>query len=535
METSLIDIHGRPLASKKELVEEQATPTITGVRSAWHEGVASGLTPTKLARILKDSMEAGADPTDFLTLAEEMEEREPQYRMALTQRKLALRNIECVVEAASEDDVDKEIAQAVRKVVDTTAFRNVIVDLSDALAKGYSVSEIVWNTKVTPWLPSKILWRDQRHFQFDKETGTKLRLREDGNEDGLELSRAKYICHVPKLKSGSPLRQGLARPACWIFMLKSFSLKDWMSFLEVYGMPFRVGKYGPGATKNDKRALLRAVANVAADGGAIIPDSMVLEFIETKANASGDNAFKGMVEYLDDQFAKLIIGQTMTSSDGSSKSQAEVHDDIRIEIKRADADDLAATIQRDFVDSFVMYNWGERPNGPPQATFPVPDPEDLKLLMEATTSFVSMGGKVAAAPVREKLGWRDPEEGEELLSPPNSQKSTEEAPNQKIGEKDKKETTRQKPSNKTHTHNLAFFDGSNDDEDFTKDMLSDWEPQIEGVLKKVRSQLEDASSLDDFLEKTKDINLGSDLQAIVDQLAASTFVTRIEGQEGSEG
>jgi phage gp29-like protein len=522
--TGLVDQYGRPLkvtaVAKRDLAEEQSAPTMTGVRSIWHEGVASGLTPQKLARIMRDSAEPGADLTDYLTLAEEMEEREPQYRMALGQRKLAIRNIKPVVTAASEEPEDEELAADVLKLVDNTGFRNIIMHLADGIAKGFAVAETVWSMSGIAWHPSRILPRDQRHFQFDRLTGREVRLREDGNPDGLGLTPGKYIIHTPVLKSGTPIRQGLARTAMWIFMLKSFSLKDWMAFLEVYGMPFRVGKYGPGATEGDKRALLRAVANVAADGGAIIPESMILEFIETKASAGGENAFKGMASYLDEQFAKLIIGQTMTSADGSSKSQAEVHDDIRLLILRADGDDLAATVQRDLVNPYITFNKGVPKNGFPQVTFPVDDPEDLKLLMEATDKFIGMGGEVPMAPVLAKLGWREPKAGEKVLkrapapvAPPASGAVADQL--RRLRERD----------------TLALSLLEDPLTGLAAELVSEWEVQMDPLLKAVQTALQGALTFADFQQRLGELTGSADLQPLIDRLTAATFVARIEGNE----
>lgn len=522
--TGIVDQFGRPLKptaiAKKTLAEEDSAPTMTGVRSIWHEGVASGLTPNKLARIMRESTEPGADLTDYLTLAEEMEEREPQYRMALGQRKLALRNIKPVVAPASEEKDDQELAEKVRKLVDNTGFRNIIMHLADGIAKGFAVAETVWSMSGTEWLPARILPRDQRHFQFDRITGRELRLREDGNPDGVALTPGKYLIHTPVLKSGTPIRQGLARTAMWIFMLKSFSLKDWMAFLEVYGMPFRIGKYGPGATEADKRALLRAVANVAADGGAIIPASMVLEFIETKASAGGENAFKGMASYLDEQFAKLIVGQTMTSADGSSKSQAEVHDDIRLLILRADGDDLAATTQRDLIDPYVAFNHGVPKNGFPQVTFPVDDPEDLKLIMEATQKFVEMGGEVPQEPVLAKLGWRAPAEGEKVL-----RRAAPTVP-PAVG------STVDQLRRRTLAHQalaLSFLDDPLTG--LASDLAEEWEPQIDPVMKAIQTAIQGASSFEEFQQRLAALAGTIDLQQLIDRLASATFVARIEGTE----
>ena len=522
---TLIDRYGQPLRApeKKILTEEQSIPTLTGVRSIWNEQVASGLTPARLARILRDSAEPGGDFRDYLTLAEEMEEREPQYRMALAQRKLALRNITPVIEPASKSARDKEIAEEARKIVDRTSFRNAIMHLADGVAKGFAVGELVWTMDASKWSIERILSRDQRHFQFDRLTGQEVRLRQDGSFEGEELPAAKYVVHIPTLKSGTPIRQGLARTACWIFMLKSFTLKDWMSFLEIYGMPFRVGKYGPDATKDDKRALLKAVANVAADGGCIIPASMLLEFIETKGGASGENAFKGMAEYLDEQFSKLILGQTMTSQDGSSEAQARVHDDIRLLILRADGDDLAATVQRDVIDPFVAFNYGNNVDAP-QVTFPVPDPEDLKLLMDATKTFVEMGGTVPAAPVREKLGWRDPVDGEEILGgtpKPQTPKKDE--------TKDPAEALRRLFDRAALPLSIAADDIT---EGFAEQMADEWEEQLSPLMDAIRSAAAGAGDFKSFLKALD--GLQGDTSDMTSRLAAATFVARVIGA-GREG
>lgn len=522
---TLIDRYGQPLRApeKKILTEEHSTPTLTGVRSIWSEQVASGLTPAKLARLMRDSGEPGGDFRDYLTLAEEMEEREPQYRMALGQRKLAIRNLTPVVEAASKSARDKEISANVQRMLGTTAFRSTMMHLADGIAKGFAVGENLWRMDGSSWSLPRILPRDQRHFQFDRITGRELRLRQDGVFEGVELPQAKYVVHIPTLKSGIPIRQGLARTASWIFMLKSFSLKDWMAFLEIYGMPFRVGKYGPNASNDDKRALLRAVANVAADGGCIIPESMLLEFIETKAGNAGENAFRGMAEYLDDQFAKLILGQTMTSEDGSSEAQANVHDDIRLLILRADGDDMAATVQRDVVDPYVAFNYGGNVDAP-QVTFPVPDPEDLKLLMDATKIFVDMGGTVPAGPVREKLGWRDPIEGEEVLGGAKKVEPPKDTP-----PKDAAEAMRRLFETAALPLSIAADDIT---EGFAEEMASEWEEQLSPLMDAIRKAAAEAGDFSSFLKALD--GLQADTADMTNRLAAATFVARVMGG-GNDG
>ncbi|MHA1572167.1 MAG: phage portal protein family protein, partial [Alphaproteobacteria bacterium] len=254
----------KKLIAPKKLETELAVATEFGPRHATFDPVASGMVPERLAAILREAVDG--DPHEFLGFAEEMEERDAHYRSVIGTRKRALSGIEPIVTAASEDAGDTTIADAVREhLVEVPQFNGLVEDALDGLGKGFAVVEMMWRTDLTPWCPREYVWRDPRFFQFDRVTRREIRLREQGSNEGVELAPYKYIVHVPRLKSGLPIRGGLARLAAWSFMIKSFAVKDWAAFAEGYGMPIRVGRYGPNATEDDKRTLLRALRQIAAD------------------------------------------------------------------------------------------------------------------------------------------------------------------------------------------------------------------------------------------------------------------------------
>ncbi|WP_336801997.1 DUF935 domain-containing protein [Kaistia sp. MMO-174] len=411
---ALLDQFGRPM-KPAVLREEISGPSLTGIRRHYDEVVASGLTPGKLASILREAVEGDADA--YLTLAEEMEERDLHYRSQIALRKGVLLGLEPQVEAATDEARDQEIAEAVRDLIGRPQFSEMIEDLVDGLGKGYSVAEMIWDTTSTPWEPGTYKWRDPRWFLFDKVDRTTLRMKEDGAFNGVDLPPAKFIVHIPKLKSGIPIRGGLARLAAWAFMLKSYTLRDWAEFAEVYGKPYRVGKYGPGASEDDKAVLLRAIRDIAADAGAMIPDSMMIEFIE--ASNRGEPVFGSLAEYLDKQVSKGVLGQTMSSDDGASRAQAEVHNGVRMDIAKMDGRQLGRTISRQLVIPFVLLNYGPQKIYP-EVTFPVPEPEDLKALTDNLAKLVPMGLRVGTSVIRDKLQIPDPQPGEEILVAPAS-------------------------------------------------------------------------------------------------------------------
>ncbi len=398
----------------KTLESEIASP-VSGVRDIWHDTQATSLTPTKLATILSELREGNV--LNFLTLAAEMEEREAHFSSVIGTRKNALAGLEPVVEAASEEQEDIDLADEVRSWIQSPHFSFLVEDLLDALSKGFSVCEILWNHSPTEWMPRGFKWTDPRWFMFDKKT-QELRLRDEEIKEGIQLSPYKWIVHYPRLKSGFPVSGGLARIAAVSFMCKNYTLKDWMRFIEVYGMPLRVGKYGPGATDQDKAVLKRAVVNIGVDAAAIIPDSMNIAF-ETPGNQNAGMAlYRGTAEWLDKQMSKAVLGQTASTEGTPGKLGGDdAQDDVRRDILKKDAQTLGATLNLMLVRPVIDLNHGPR-NHYPIIKWIIKDPEDIAALTKSVGEMVDRGLEVKQSEIREKLGLSDPGEDDVLLTPP---------------------------------------------------------------------------------------------------------------------
>ena len=416
-EVQLLGPDGRPVR-RRALTREAGRPTMTGVRQLWRgESIASGLTPRRLAAILRSAVDGEGYQRDYLTLAEEMEERDPHYAAVLGVRKRAVSGLDPAVEAASDDAADVELADAVRELVRKPDFAALLEDCLDALGKGFSAVEIIWDRSETQWRPARYEHRDPRFFVFDREDGRTLRLLDEADSyQGIELAAYKWIVHVPRLKSGLPVRGGLARLVVLAYMVKAYAITDWTAYAEVFGMPLRLGRYGPAASEDDIAKLILAVANLGSDAGAVIPDSMRIEFTEPGNRQGGADLFERLAVYLDKQVSKAVLGQTMTADDGSSRAQAQVHDEVRGDILRSDARQLANTLNRDLVRPFIDLNYGPQEQYP-RLLLPVNEPEDIKTLAEALDKLVPLGLRVEASVIRDKLGLPDPEDDAEVLAP----------------------------------------------------------------------------------------------------------------------
>ena len=240
----LYDHAGRPLApaatpaTPEILREPVAYPEWIGQRKIWTETIASNLTPAILGNILRE-VDMSGDPYDYLILAEEIEERDMHYRSVMGTRKDEVLDLPVSVKPAMEDNEhDQMLADAVREhLVERDVFFDLLKGMLDALGKGFAVVEIMWESGKT-WRPAEYLHRPAHFFRPDYVDGRTLRLRTATDAWGAILPDQKFVTHFPQLKSGLPVRGGLARLGVLAYLIKSYTIRDWMQFSEIFGIPW---------------------------------------------------------------------------------------------------------------------------------------------------------------------------------------------------------------------------------------------------------------------------------------------------------
>ncbi|WP_102226911.1 DUF935 domain-containing protein [Acidimangrovimonas sediminis] len=422
---TLLDQWGRPVR-KAVLTEEISGPTLAGVRSPIAGTPADGLTPVRLASILREADHGEA--VRYLELAEVIEERDPHYLGVLGTRRRSVSQIDVTVEAASDAARDVEIADMVRDWLERDELQEELFDILDSIGKGYSFTEIIWDTSEGQWQPQRLEWRDPRWFRWEqRDLTTPLYLADDGTRQPLEPF--KYIFARMKAKSGIPARSGLARVAAWGWMFKAFTQRDWAIFTQTYGQPLRVGKYGAGSSKEDRDTLFRAVANIAGDCAAIISQSMEIEFVESKNVGPGSDLYEKRSDWLDRQISKAVLGQTATTDAiAGGHAVGQEHRQVQEDIERADAKALSAILNRDLIRPWVDLEYGPQERYP-RLVIARPEVEDIGTLADALAKLVPLGLKVQASEVRDRAGFSDPEENSEVLGATTPQNPPPNAPN----------------------------------------------------------------------------------------------------------
>lgn len=515
---------GQPIV-KEVMTQRLAEATITGVRQAVGMAVTGGLSPQDLASVLRGAEDG--DPERYLQLAEEIEEKEPHYLSVLGTRKRQVSQLDMTISASSENDAQsKKIADwAQEQFLDSGLIDDALFDILDAVGKGFSLSEIIWDIEGASWNITALEYVDPRFVRFDRATRRVPLLRADNDGGiGLPLPPYKFVFQQIKAKSGLPIRAGLARPAAWAWMFKNFAVKDWVQFCEIYGMPWRVGSYPPGATQDDKDELLRAVSSLSSDAAAIKPANMLIEFQDASGKASG-GVHEGLARFMDEQLSKLVLGQTGTTDATPGKlGGQEDHSKVREDIERADAKALMACLNRQLVRPGVDLNFG------PQVKYPWlwigrPEPKNAKLMVDTAALLVPRGLKVRAADLRAATGFDEPQDGDEVLTAPaGGAAPTSSVPNNDL------------QVNLSHLSAqvalLAAEIRGDAIDRAAKDQLANWEPLMEPIEKELQTAFMAATSYEDLRKRLTAIAPDLPTSALAERIARMAFQSFAAGRLG---
>ncbi|MCW3479726.1 DUF935 domain-containing protein [Neisseriaceae bacterium JH1-16] len=413
----ILDLNGNPI--QREALAEPQTARISWVTREFAEHPSRGLTPQKLARIL-EAAEQG-DLAAQADLGADMEEKDAHVFAELSKRKRAILTLDWrIVPPRNASATEKKQAEQLQEwLTDLPDWDDVLLDCLDGIGQGFSALEIAWQRLGSDWLPQGLTHRPQRWFQTLPHDGNALRLR-DGTIEGAEPWKFGWVIHRHRAKSGYLTRAGLHRVLSWPYLFKNYSVRDLAEFLEIYGLPLRLGKYPAGATDQEKATLLRAVAEIGHNAAGIIPEGMMIEF--QNAAQGSEEPFQAMMDWCERSQSKAILGGTLTSqADGKTSTNAlgAVHNEVRHDLTVSDARQLEGTLTRDLIYPLAVLNFGQvDPRRLPRLEFDTRKPEDLKLYAESLPKLVGLGVKIPVKWVHDKLAIPQAQEGDELLVAP---------------------------------------------------------------------------------------------------------------------
>lgn len=365
---------------------------------------SAGLTPSRLATIFKEADDGSL--ATAMELFEQMEEKDAHLFSIANTRRLALTGLDWQVISASEmrEGVDRAIAEEAaaycREVLaNVETFDEVLQHLSLAIGRNIAIAEIVWDLVECELRPVDLAAVDFARIVFDESDRPRI-LTAEAPRDGVELTPNKFIVHTPHSVSGHPQRGGLLRVTAMVYLAKNLSLKDWMIFAEVFGMPVRIARYDSTATEDEKRELLHMLESLGSNAAGIFSRAVELQIVEANRGTSGP-PYERLVDFLNREMSKAWLGQTLTTDiagQSGSVAASRVHEEVRKDILADDIRKEGRTIRRDLLGPMTRLRFG--PHAPvPFFTHRPSRPVNTRELAEVLDVAVNQLG------VKIPLGW----------------------------------------------------------------------------------------------------------------------------------
>lgn len=157
------------------------------------------------------------------------------------------------------------------------------------------------------------------------------------------------------LEMGKPKDLGLLLKLCPHAISKRNALAFWDQFAEIFGMPIRIGE----TNSRDKKELTRIedmLSGMGAKAWGLFPEGTQIKYVESQ---KGDafNVYDKRVTRSNSEMSKGILGQTMTTDDGSSLSQSETHLEVLQNIVDSDADGFRDLVNDSLIPKMIRHGF----------------------------------------------------------------------------------------------------------------------------------------------------------------------------------
>lgn len=190
-------------------------------------------------------------------------------------------------------------------------FYNFVNDALDAIHKGYTLLELT-----DPHLMKFTLVPRRNVIPTQNKV-----LFEVGGTDGVDYSTGyEYtLIHI-----GKPTDLGLMADLCGQLIWKRNAQQAWAEFSEKYGQPLITATTNK-TSEADINQIYKMLIDLGEAARAVLPEGTTLD-VKPFAGSDSYLVFDKQIERINGEISKPIMGGTMVSDNGSSRSQSEVHE-----------------------------------------------------------------------------------------------------------------------------------------------------------------------------------------------------------------
>lgn len=307
------------------------------------------LTPGLMRALLARADEAG-EVGPLYDIYERMEATDTMYGGLTDQLKSAVAGFKIKVRPApTTTEADRKLADEYAEVG-----REVMSGLNQhAVTRGFCAPHflgvkgylLTWHLKSLPygrrmWMPKTVQPVRGRHLAVERNTESptygEIGLRAKG-EFGIRafstLPPESYILLETDDAHDRYASVGAARKCVPWYLGIQYVQSRWVSYIESYGSPLRIGRYPRGTGKETKAELARFLQTLGNEGYALFPNDM--ELILQEANRQGTvTTYQDFIRMGHSQYAIALLGQADTVGGKSEGGYARsvVANSIRYEV-----------------------------------------------------------------------------------------------------------------------------------------------------------------------------------------------------------
>ncbi|MFO1421189.1 MAG: DUF935 family protein [Candidatus Competibacteraceae bacterium] len=323
-----------------------------------------------------------------------------QVRSTFQQRQLALVSAEWEVEPGGTKRADKNAAAALEETLKTVGFDRASMGMQYGVFYGFAVGECLWARDGATVALDAIKVRDRRRFIFLPSGDLRLITRENMTQGEALPERKFWTFATGADHDDEPYGMGLAHWLYWPVRFKRGNVKFWLVAAEKFGSPTAVGWFPPGTSNEDRSRLLAALKAIQTDSGIILPDGMRAELLEASRASSLD--YQQLCIYMDQAIAKVCLGQVMTSEAVGGQYKADVQNEVKGDLVKADADLLCESFNRGPARWLTEWNF---PGAAVPRVFRHTEPEDdLNGRAERERKIFDLGYRPTLAQIEETYG-----------------------------------------------------------------------------------------------------------------------------------
>ncbi len=253
-------------------------------------------------------------------------------------------------------------AKIIKSVFDGLNLYGLITQILDATLFGFSPLEIIWAKNDGLVLPARIVGKPPEWFAFNN--GNELVFKSRQNPLGETLPPRKFLCPKNDATYQNPYGERALSRVFWPVAFKKGGLRFWTVFMEKFGMPYLIGKVPRGAPKEEVNNLADTLEAMVQDAIAVIPDDSSVDIKEAGGKAASGGIYQQMVQEMNAEISKAILGQTLTTEIGNKGSYAasNTHFMVRQDIVDSDKKLVENTMNR-LIALICELNFadGERP------------------------------------------------------------------------------------------------------------------------------------------------------------------------------